>query len=99
MSHTYGILKVSSSTYAEIKSALEAAGYSDQFNPDSEHGIVIDMQGIALAEIKIDVENYNCSVCGIHRKVATGECASRGGTTNFYVCAPCARKMAEAAEG
>ena len=49
--HTYAILEVSHAAYVEIKSKLEAAGYSDQFHDDREgDGVVIDMHGIALKD-------------------------------------------------
>lgn len=50
MSYTYAVLKVSPTAYAEIKKRLEEAGYEDQFHDDDEHGVVIDMHGIALAQ-------------------------------------------------
>lgn len=47
--HTYAILEVSETAYEEIKAKLEAAGYQHAFHEDREHGVVIDMHGIALA--------------------------------------------------
>jgi hypothetical protein len=41
--HTYAILEVSSSTYAEIETKLKAAEYDHAFHDD-----VIDMHGLAL---------------------------------------------------
>jgi len=49
MSHTYAILDVSSTVYAEIREKLVAAGYEHAFDQDTE-GEVIDMHGIALRE-------------------------------------------------
>jgi hypothetical protein len=48
MTHTYAVLQISDSAYAEIKNALIKAGYSDHLHEDNEK-IVIDMHGIALA--------------------------------------------------
>lgn len=53
VTHTYAILEISAPAYAEIKLKLERAGYDDQFHPDDEHGIVIDMHGIAVANAEI----------------------------------------------
>ena len=51
MTYTYAILSVSHVAYIEIKSKLEAAGYSDQFHDDRDgDGVVIDMHGIALKD-------------------------------------------------
>jgi hypothetical protein len=50
VTYTYVILKVSSQAYQEIKAKLEAAGYQDQFHNHSEHGLLIDMHGIALED-------------------------------------------------
>lgn len=50
--HTYVILEVSQAAYDEIKSKLEAAEYQHAFHEDREHGVVIDMHGIALAKTK-----------------------------------------------
>ena len=47
--YTYVILEVSETTYQEIKAKLETASYQDHFHADSDHGLVIDMHGIALA--------------------------------------------------
>jgi hypothetical protein len=49
MTYTYAILTVTSAAYQEISEALRGAGYSEAFHEDSEHGVVIDMHGIALA--------------------------------------------------
>ena len=47
MTHTYAILKISPAAYQEIRSKLEAAGYSDQFHGE-DNGERIDMHGIAI---------------------------------------------------
>ena len=49
--HTYAILEVSSSAYAEIKGKLVSAGYSDQLI-EEDGQVLVNMQGIALAEEK-----------------------------------------------
>ncbi len=46
-SHTYAVLKVSKTTYAEIRKKLVEADYSGQFDNDDD-GEIIDMHGIAL---------------------------------------------------
>jgi hypothetical protein len=48
MTRTYAILKVSQSTYNEIALKLKEFGYGDQLHEHAEHGVVIDMFGIAL---------------------------------------------------
>ena len=48
VTHTYALLEVSPAVLAEIKAKLNAAGYADQFHADDEHGLIIDMQGLAL---------------------------------------------------
>jgi len=50
MSHTYAVLEVSASAYAEIRALLEKAEYQHTFHTNKEHGEVIDMHGIALAD-------------------------------------------------
>jgi hypothetical protein len=50
VTHTYAVLEISAAAFAEIKEKLERAGYEDQFHQDREHGIVIDMHGIAVAK-------------------------------------------------
>ena len=50
MTHTYDILEVSKSTYDEISDKLGKNGYHDAFISDGRYGIVIDMQGLALAK-------------------------------------------------
>ena len=47
MTHTYAILTVSPAAYQEIRSALEEAGYADQFK-QTRRGEVIDLHGLAL---------------------------------------------------
>lgn len=49
--HTYAVLQISDAAFAEIKTALENAGYADQFHKDNGQ-VVIDMHGIALADQK-----------------------------------------------
>jgi hypothetical protein len=49
--HTFAVLDVSKAAYEEIKKKLEAAGYQHTFIQDGER-IVIDLNGIALAEEK-----------------------------------------------
>lgn len=44
--HTYAVLKVSQSTYNEIREKLQTAGYDHAFHRDS----IIDMHGIAIQE-------------------------------------------------
>lgn len=50
--HTYAILEVSEAAYEEIKTRLEIAGYQDQFHEQRDHGLVIDLHGIAIAKQK-----------------------------------------------
>ena len=51
VTHTYVILEVSHRAYAEIKAKLKKAGYGHQFHDEGdEHGVVIDMHGIALKD-------------------------------------------------
>lgn len=50
MSHTYAILEVSKETFEEIHKSLKTAGYEHCFHEDREHGLVIDMHGVALAQ-------------------------------------------------
>lgn len=50
--HTYSILELSPAAYQEIRSKLEAAGYTDVFHRDDDHGETIDMHGIAVAQEK-----------------------------------------------
>lgn len=49
--HTYAILKISEAAYEEIRTKLEAAGYSHAFhaNDDAPASPIIDMHGIAIA--------------------------------------------------
>ncbi len=49
MTYTYAILEVSPSTFNEIKSKLEEAGYQEAFHQEDE-GLLIDMHGMALKE-------------------------------------------------
>ncbi len=55
MSHTYVIVDVSPSTYAEVRRALEAASYQHAFHDDGA-GEVIDLHGLALREVHDDEE-------------------------------------------
>lgn len=55
MTHTYAILEVSHATYDEIAERLRAAS-SDTH---SFHGDVIDMHGIALKRISLEVESLS----------------------------------------
>jgi len=48
MTHTYVILEVTPSTYAEIEEKLRAAGYDHVFTGAGGEKDVIDMHGIAL---------------------------------------------------
>ena len=50
MTHTYAVLEISTEAFYEIKAKLEAASYRHTFTEDREHGMVIDMHGIALAD-------------------------------------------------
>jgi hypothetical protein len=50
MSHTYSILEVSARAYAELRARLEAAGHESAFHDDAEHGVVLDMSGVAIAK-------------------------------------------------
>ena len=50
MTYTYAIMKVSPELYAEVLKQFDSAGYQDQLHETSEHGIVIDMHGIALSK-------------------------------------------------
>jgi hypothetical protein len=45
--HTYAILEVSATAYAEIRKGLSDAGHADQFFKD-DGAEVIDMHGITL---------------------------------------------------
>jgi hypothetical protein len=60
MTHTYAVLEIGAAAFAEIKAKLEAASYQHTFHEDDEHGTVIDMHGIALAELKL-TSFVNCS--------------------------------------
>lgn len=50
MTHTYVVLQISKRAFAEIKRKLVEAGYEHAFRKDDEHGLVIDMHGIAVAD-------------------------------------------------
>lgn len=47
---TYAILELSAGAYEEIKGKLLAAGYQHALHQDRTHGLVLDMDGIAIAE-------------------------------------------------
>lgn len=49
ITHTYVVLEVSKAAYDEIHAKLKAAGYDHAFHLEYGHGIVMDMQGIAIA--------------------------------------------------
>lgn len=49
MSRTYVILPLSSAAYAEIRAALENAGYDHAFHQDDGR-LVIDLHGIAVCD-------------------------------------------------
>lgn len=46
--HTYAVMEVSPRAYAEIAARLKAAGYEAAFHDDRDHGVVLDMHGIAV---------------------------------------------------
>jgi hypothetical protein len=48
VTYTYTILKISRAAYEEIRDALAVVGYNDQFHEHTDHGVVIDMNGLAL---------------------------------------------------
>ncbi len=48
--HTFVTLAVSPAAYEEIKILLEKADYGHAFIEDFDDGLLIDMQGIALAK-------------------------------------------------
>src|ERR1039458_356434 len=50
MTRTYAVLEISTEAFYEIKAKLEAANYRHTFTEDREHGMVMDMHGIALAD-------------------------------------------------
>lgn len=52
MTYTYAILEVSIETYNEIKEKLEKVEYNHVFHKQIDGRIVIDMNGIALANYK-----------------------------------------------
>ncbi len=47
--YTYVVLDLSKAAFDEIKAKLAAAGYEHAFHQDSERGLVIDMNGLAVA--------------------------------------------------
>ena len=49
--YTYVIMEVSQQTFKEIERKMRHAGYPDAFH-QTEHGVVIDMHGIAVAAAK-----------------------------------------------
>jgi len=66
MTYTYAILHVSRSTYEEIRTKLEAAGYSQAFHThEGEPTEVIDMHGIGLSvEPTVDPTKIDVTVAG-----------------------------------
>ncbi len=61
MTHTYAKLKVSTSTYNEIRNLLLAAGYADQFIAKGDKEL-IDMHGLALE--RDESHDNDCMDCG-----------------------------------
>lgn len=61
MTHSYAKLKVSTSTYQEIRKLLEEAGYADQFI-DKGGKELINMYGIALE--RDASHDDDCMDCG-----------------------------------
>ena len=49
MSHAYAILEISRGALNEIAAKMRAAGYEHAFHDEGDHGVVIDMHGIAVA--------------------------------------------------
>lgn len=49
ITHTFVVLDVSKAAYDEIAAKLKAAGYGHVFHLEYGHGVVMDMQGIAIA--------------------------------------------------
>lgn len=47
--HTYALLELSPRAYHEIAERLRAAGYEAAFHDDGDAGVVLDMQGLAVA--------------------------------------------------
>lgn len=48
--YTYVVMEVSESAYKEIREKLEATGYRHAMHESDEHGVVLDMHGIAIAK-------------------------------------------------
>lgn len=102
--HTYAVLEVSPAVYAEIRAALETAGYDHVFHTDAQHGVVIDMHGIALARREANVADV-CGGCGgpyqfdttIPSSLWNRVVRAKGGSE--YLCLTCiVRRFAEAGE-
>lgn len=55
--HTYAILEVDETTYADVRARLAAVGYEHTFHEERKHGEVIDMHGIALAAVTMASQN------------------------------------------
>lgn len=51
---TYAVMQVSQETYTEIENRLRAAGYDHAIHPDTDHGQVLDMHGIAVGKLEHD---------------------------------------------
>jgi len=83
--HTYAVLSVSPGAYEEIRSALQAAGYSGQF-----HDGLIDMHGLALRP-KPSGASGECEVCSAE-KCRCDECGAEwclDHTPNPLTCPSC----------
>lgn len=52
MNHTYAVLEVPRAVYYWFARHLRSVGYDHVFHDNREHGTVIDMHGIALAEME-----------------------------------------------
>jgi hypothetical protein len=59
---SYAKLKVSTSTYNEIRKLLEAAGYADQFKVGRHSRELLDMHGLALE--RDESHDDDCMDCG-----------------------------------
>jgi hypothetical protein len=56
---TYVILDLSAAAFDEIKAKLTAASYAHAFSQDAERGLVIDMNGLAVAVEKDERPGLN----------------------------------------
>lgn len=50
MTHTYVVLQISKRAFEEIRKKLLEAGYQHAMHDDEEHGVLIDMHGLAIAD-------------------------------------------------